>query len=110
MIFVKQKSVLMDEEENAESRVRGWGAHPPDEGCSQDTGEAGWSSLCSDFSGFLLTRMTLEMKMKWRYNLIEQALSVYKNQACVSKDQVHSYTEKQRRKGSLHTTVIPPNQ
>lgn len=43
-------------------RVRGWGAHPPYECCSQDTGEAGWSSLCSDFSGFLLIPTTLVRK------------------------------------------------
>lgn len=46
-------------------RVRGWGAHLPCEGCLWDTGEAGWSCLCSDFSGFPLTRMTLKRRKRW---------------------------------------------
>lgn len=43
-------------------RVTGQDARPPCGGCWRDTGAAGWSSLCYDFSGFLSTPRTLQRK------------------------------------------------
>lgn len=88
--------------------VTGRDARPPYGGCWRDTGAAGWSSLCYDFSGFPSTPRTLQGKetgMSPNRLTAEEMLSFSSRNTWNER-----FEEKPSRQESLPTLVILPYQ